>query len=261
MLVGGPGDFTALLGPGLIGWALLAAGVGGLVGMARAGLRTEAGLVVAVAGLAALVARLGATWPTLQAVAAERAAPFAVAALAIPAAWLAARWTERTALGPLAGWAAAGLPLLLGWTPLTAGLGLNLDPLPRGLTHEQEQLVAALQQHTTTEARILFEEPDTSRPGWNWTALLPVLTDRAYLGGLDPDAGVEHAFCAMRDGQAQRPAVRRLDALRAVGVLPAVQRRLGGVPHAGGDRMVGAGPVGEGGRPVSATAARWCCSS
>lgn len=195
------GDPASLLGPGLLGWALMAAGVGGLVGMARAGLRTEAGLVVAVAGLAALAARLGATWPTLQPVAAERAASLVAAALAIPAAWLAARWTERTTLGPLAGWAACGLPLVLGWTPLTAGLGFNLDPLPRGLTHEQEQLVAALRHHTTAEARVLFEEPDTSRPGWNWTALLPVLTDRAYLGGLDPDARVEHAFCSMRDGK------------------------------------------------------------
>lgn len=197
----GPADLAALPGPGLLGWALVAAGVGGLVGMARAGLRTEAGLVVAVAALAALVARLGATWPTLQAVAADRAAPFAVAALAVPAAWLLARAAERTAPGPLVGWAAAGLPLVLGWTPVTVGLGLNLDPLPRGLTPEQQQLVAALKQHTTPEARILFEEPDTARPGWNWTALLPVLTDRAYLGGLDPDAHVEHAFCGMRDGE------------------------------------------------------------
>ncbi|HVK16034.1 MAG TPA: hypothetical protein VM533_03735 [Fimbriiglobus sp.] len=200
-LVGGPGDFTAILGPGLIGWALLAAGVGGLVGMARAGLRTEAGLVVAVGGLAALVARLGATWPTFQAVAADRAAPFAVAALAVPAAWLAARWVERATVGPAAAWAACGLPLVLGWAPLAAGLGLNLTPLPRGLTHEQEQLVAALRQHTTPEARVLIEEPAPSRPGWNWTALLPVLTDRAYLGGLDPDACVEHSFCGMRDGR------------------------------------------------------------
>jgi hypothetical protein len=200
VVLGGPEDFTEMLGPGILGWALLAAGVAGLVGMARAGLRTEAGLVIAIGGLAALVARLGATWPTLQVVTADRAGPFAVTALAVPTAWLAARWAERATLGSLAGWAACGLPLVFGWAPLTAGLGLNLDALPRGLTHEQEQLVAVLQQHTTAEARILLEEPDTTRPGWNWMALLPVLTDRVFLGGLDPAACVEHAFCGLRAG-------------------------------------------------------------
>jgi hypothetical protein len=201
VLAGDPGDYAAMLGPGPLGWVLLAAGVCGLVGMARAGLRTEAGLVAAAGGLAIFAARLGATWPTVQAAAADRAAPFAVAALALPAAWLAARWWERTAVGPLLGWAAAGVPLVLGWAPLVAVLDLNLTPLPRGLTADQEQLVAVLKEQTTPEARILFEEPDTARPGWNWTALLPVLTDRAYLGGLDPEAGVEHAFCGMRAGK------------------------------------------------------------
>ncbi len=200
-LAGDPGDYAAMLGPGLLGWALLAAGVCGLVGMARAGLRTEAGLVVAAGGLAVFAARLGATWPTLQAVAADRAAPFAVAALALPAAWLAARWWERISVGPFLGWAAAGVPLVLGWAPLAAVLDLNLAPLPRGLTAEQEQLVAALREHTTPDARILFEESDPARPGWNWTALLPVLTERAYLGGLDPEAHIEHAFCGMRAGK------------------------------------------------------------
>jgi hypothetical protein len=199
-LVGGPEDYAAMLGPGLLGWALLAAGVCGLIGMARAGLRTEAGLVAAAGGLAVLAARLGATWSPLQAAAADRAAPFAVAALVLPAAWLAARWWERAAFGPLAGWVAVSLPLVLAWTPLAAVFELNLAQLPRGLTAEQQQLVAAIREHTTPEARILIEEADTSRPGWNWTALLPVLTGRAYLGGIDPEACVEHAFCKMQAG-------------------------------------------------------------
>ena len=47
----------------------------------------------------------------------------------------------------------------------------------------------------------MIEDADPTRPGWNWTALLPVLTDRAYLGGLDPGACVEHTFVGMRDGR------------------------------------------------------------
>jgi hypothetical protein len=64
-------------------------------------------------------------------------------------------------------------------------------PLPLGLTPERQAVVAALQEHTTPEARILWEDRpkgDTTR----WTALLPVLTGRHYLGGLDPDAGIEY---------------------------------------------------------------------
>jgi hypothetical protein len=80
-------------------------------------------------------------------------------------------------------------------------LGLNLAPLPLGLTADQERLVAALREKTAPDARILIEDVDPTRPGWNWTALLPVLTDRAYLGGLDPDAGVEHGFVGLRGGK------------------------------------------------------------
>jgi len=224
-LVGGPGDFTAILGPGLIGWALLAAGVGGLVGMARAGLRTEAGLVVAVGGLAALVARLGATWPTFQAVAADRAAPFAVAALAVPASCAgagprrvvpvrasdpaAARSDARTGTtrrGPAPAHDAGGPRPDRGAGPVAAGL--ELDGALAG----------------------------ADRPG---------VPRRAGPGRLC-------RALVLRDARrtAQRPSVRRLDAVRTLGVLPAVQRRLGGVPFAGGGRLVVAGPVGEGGRPI-----------
>ncbi|HMF11947.1 MAG TPA: hypothetical protein VKE94_06555, partial [Gemmataceae bacterium] len=42
------------------------------------------------------------------------------------------------------------------------------------------------------EARILWEDrPGQSATG-RWTALLPVLTDRAFLGGLDANAGIVH---------------------------------------------------------------------
>jgi hypothetical protein len=54
---------------------------------------------------------------------------------------------------------------------------------------------------TTAEARVLWEDEREPAQSAHWTALLPVLTDRAYLGGLDPDARVEHAFCGMRDGE------------------------------------------------------------
>ena len=43
----------------------------------------------------------------------------------------------------------------------------------------------------------MWDETTGDRGGWNWSALLPLLTDRAFLGGLDPESGVEHSYCAM----------------------------------------------------------------
>jgi hypothetical protein len=51
-----------------------------------------------------------------------------------------------------------------------------------------------LRTHTTTEARILWEETSSGRSTSHWTALLPLLTERAYLGGLDPEGSIEHAY-------------------------------------------------------------------
>jgi hypothetical protein len=67
-------------------------------------------------------------------------------------------------------------------------------PLEVGLGPRREALVDAIVAHTGREARILWEDhPDQDRAG-RWTALLPVLTDRLYLGGLDPDGSIEYAY-------------------------------------------------------------------
>jgi hypothetical protein len=200
-LLGTPNDHAAQWG--LFGGVVLAVGVLGLIGMVRSGARVAAWALASATVTALIATRLGATWPTLQVVAADRAAPLVAALLLLPAAWLAARWSERTTFGTLVVWACVGVPALVGWVspPLAEAVELNLSPLPLGLSDEREELVAALKRHTTADARILIEEADTARPGWNWTALLPVLTDRAYLGGLDPGACVEHSFCGLRAGR------------------------------------------------------------
>jgi hypothetical protein len=70
-------------------------------------------------------------------------------------------------------------------------------PLELGLTDQQSILVTALAEQTTPEARILWEElPRKSGDSW-WTALLPHLTDRPFLGGLDADADIEHAHARL----------------------------------------------------------------
>ncbi|MBX9624256.1 MAG: hypothetical protein K2X82_10650, partial [Gemmataceae bacterium] len=96
--------------------------------------------------------------------------------------------------------------VVVGWAdgpgrPLAGAVGLRTDPLAVGLSAEQRDLLAAIDAHTTAEARVLWDETADRRPGWNWSALLPVLTGRSYLGGLDPDAEVEFSFCGLRDGR------------------------------------------------------------
>jgi hypothetical protein len=69
-------------------------------------------------------------------------------------------------------------------------------PLAIGLAPEDQALVEAITQHTTPAARILWEDCCDTATASHWSALLPILTDRAYLGGLDANAGIEHAYPA-----------------------------------------------------------------
>jgi hypothetical protein len=89
----------------------------------------------------------------------------------------------------LVGLSLAGQDTVLNLVRRSAGT----TPLLLGLSPEQQAFVEALQGATAPEARILWE--DGTEPGHSqWTALLPLLTDRAYLGGLDAEAGIEHTY-------------------------------------------------------------------
>lgn len=203
---GRPADYLALAGclPG--GVVLAAAGVVGLLLVWRAGHRAAAGLLLVAVGLTVGAARVLSAWPGVPADAADRLAPLAGGLLALPAALAVWRLLGRWQLaGPATVACVAGL-LLTGWAdgpgrPLARAAGVAAAPLRLGLTADQDDIVTAVREHTTPEARILWDETPDGRPGWNWTALLPVLTDRAYLGGLDPDAGMEYSYCGLRDGK------------------------------------------------------------
>jgi hypothetical protein len=78
-----------------------------------------------------------------------------------------------------------------------------VPPLAVGLNDRQTEIVDVLKARTTTEARILIEQ---TAEEWNWTPLLAPLTDRHFIGGLDPDAGLEHSHMELRTGKlAGRP--------------------------------------------------------
>src|SRR5262249_1262742 len=53
--------------------------------------------------------------------------------------------------------------------------------------------VAQLFEKTNNEARILWEDRPLPQTAPHWSALLPLLTRRHYLGGLDPDGFIEHS--------------------------------------------------------------------
>lgn len=67
-------------------------------------------------------------------------------------------------------------------------------PLDIGLGEERQAVVDLLREHTTPEARVLWEDHTATRDGSHWSALLPLLTGRMFLGGLDLDRCIEHAY-------------------------------------------------------------------
>jgi hypothetical protein len=60
--------------------------------------------------------------------------------------------------------------------------------------------VNALTAETAPSARILWEDRRGAGGDSHWTALLPLLTERAFVGGLDPEAGIEHTAAGLCDG-------------------------------------------------------------
>src|SRR5262249_2920745 len=75
-----------------------------------------------------------------------------------------------------------------------------------GLGAERQAVVDRIVAATAADARILYEDSVQPPPGGRWTALLPLLTGRAYLGGLDPEAGAEFGQITLSAGSlAGRP--------------------------------------------------------
>jgi hypothetical protein len=72
-------------------------------------------------------------------------------------------------------------------------------PLEIGLGEDRAELVEMVKEQTSEEARILWEERTIDRRGSRWTALLPLLTGRAFVGGLGADAEIEHATGGLVD--------------------------------------------------------------
>ena len=201
-VIGGPADYPPMFGclPG--GMLLMLGGIAGTILLWRSGHRAAAGLLALAAGVTILVARVAGAWPAVSPDVPDRVTVLAAAFLVPPTAF--GLWTllQRLRMPVIGTSAAVAALLLIGWVdgrshPLARGMGIAAEPLLIGFTDEQRDLIAVLKQHTTPDARILWDETAGDRSGWNWSALLPLLTGRSYLGGLDPDSRVEHSYCTM----------------------------------------------------------------
>jgi hypothetical protein len=98
-----------------------------------------------------------------------------------------------------------GLLLLPGVSSLLRERFAAARPLALGLGPAEQEVVDALLRHTTPDARVLWEGLPRERLASGWTALLPLLTGRSFIGGLDPASGIEHTL----DGLVRRTLAGR----------------------------------------------------
>jgi hypothetical protein len=181
----------------------------GLIGLAIANQckgRLSARLLgLACVGLLAL-ALAGLTWEPMVRVGSARLLVPALWFAVLPAVYAAAalfRLLTRCLHGT---WRAAGVVTA---ALLTAGaltypqLALLAErchgaaPLEIGLGPERLELIDTLKSLTSADGRLLWEDEPGSEHDSHWTALLPVLTGRPFVGGLDPDAQLESAHAGL----------------------------------------------------------------
>jgi hypothetical protein len=163
-------------------------------------------------------------------IAAEPVGRLGTAGLLVPALWFAtipaAHALTQTVCWAGRRWGSPGRVVLLGAALLAggaaaaggelltlAGRATRPPPLAIGLGAERLALVDTLRDVTGTDARILWEERSGSADSERWACLLPVLTGRYFLGGLDPHADIDHSYACLVEGNlAGRPVGQWSDA-------------------------------------------------
>jgi hypothetical protein len=108
----------------------------------------------------------------------------------------------------------AGLGLVaLSYVRDLDGHFFSTDPLSIGMGAEAQKAIDLIKANTTPDCRILIEETSADDAASHWTALLPILTGRSFIGGLIPDATIEHSFARLVDQNlAGRPMANWSDA-------------------------------------------------
>lgn len=193
------GGWSELPDRTLLGWPMLMAGLCGMMVMVRMRSRTSAWLFGASALATLLFARFGGAWPFLVGIHIERLSLLAVGLAIVPTSFAIGAWIDRARVGVVALIGFAMIPLLVSMGLSIPSLPLVRQPIPLGLTEPQQRFVDVLRARTQPTARIFLDDDITDKlPGWNWTAFLPRLTDRAFIGGLDFGACIELMNCPMK---------------------------------------------------------------
>lgn len=84
---------------------------------------------------------------------------------------------------------------------------LDRPNLEVGLNADREEVVRTLREYTRDDSRILWEDRPGNPNGY-WSSLLAVLTERPYLGGLDPDGRLEHMKARLCNGNLTGKPIR-----------------------------------------------------
>ena len=68
---------------------------------------------------------------------------------------------------------------------------IRTETLSFGLSPDRQEIVTTIERYTTKDKRVLWEDRKLPRRASRWSVMLPWLTDRWFLGGVDPDGTIE----------------------------------------------------------------------
>ena len=182
--------------------AFFGTGAVGLICMNERAYRPSARLFgLGMVGFLAM-AVLGVSWEPLGEIGSSGWFLLALAFAIVPAGFFVSRIIVVTAR-PFGPWTRAYLSvaccagLAIGgsqpWFASFWNQRMSLTPWRLGLDLEQAEAVDKLAHYTTPETRILWEDQPLNKHDSRWTALLPLLTQRSFIGALDADGAIEHS--------------------------------------------------------------------
>lgn len=196
-------EWEAFLPSDPIDVAVCGTGLLGLLGMLRkhavpAFLLAAGAIVFAAAGGA------GRLWPIVAEVGAQKALAVGVWCCAVPAAYCLT--VVAGGIGSSSGFRSLSFVwLVVGLAGVSYGLDLprrfEVAPLEIGLGEQREQVVRTIRERSTPDGRILWEDVNDPSRGSGWTAMLPELTQRPFLGGLTHDVPINHLNARLADGE------------------------------------------------------------